>query len=97
MLFCGHLVTPAMKQLIAHTSYYIDQAKADAPPAELPCGLSHFSDSVIEGAHKRAKQGKFIFSGGRLGKTGKTDYQKRVIEQQFHNEWFRGESTEMKI
>ena len=50
----------------------------------------------MEGAHKRAKQGKFIFSGGRLGKTGKTDYQKRVIEQQFLNEWFRGESTEMK-
>ena len=95
-IFGRKLITPAMKQLIAHTGYYIDQAKADAQLAELPCGLGHFSDSVMEGAHKRAKQGKFIFSGGRLGKTGKTDYQKRVIEQQFLNEWFRGESTEMK-
>ena len=50
----------------------------------------------MEGAHKRAKQGKFIFSGGKSGKIGKREYQERVIEQQILNEWFHSESIEAK-
>ena len=50
----------------------------------------------MEGVHKRAKQGKYLFSRGKAGKTGKEDFQRRVITQQFLKEWFRGESTENK-
>ena len=39
-IFGRKLITPAMKQLIAHTGYYNDQAKADAQLAELPWSRS---------------------------------------------------------
>ena len=51
----------------------------------------------MEGLHKQGKQGKYQFSGGRSGKTGKVDHQKRVLEQQFLNEWFRSESNEVRL
>ena len=79
-IFGRKLITPAMKQPIIHTGYYIDQAEADAQLAELPCGSGYFNDAAMEGAHKRAKQGQFIFCGERLGKTDKTGYQKRNSE-----------------
>ena len=95
-IFGKSLVTPAMRQLMVYSGHYIDQTKKDAELTGLPCSLVHFSDSLTEGAHKRAKQGKFIFSGGKSGKTGKRKYQERVIEQQILNEWFHSESVEAK-
>ena len=62
----------------------------------LSCGLGHFSDSLMEGAHKKAKQGKYLLSGGKSGKTGKQEYQERVIEQQLLSELFGSESNENK-
>ena len=50
----------------------------------------------MEGAHKKAKQGKYLFSGGKSRKTGKQEYQERVIEQQLLSEWFISESNENK-
>ena len=50
----------------------------------------------MEEAHKKAKQGKFIFSGGKSGITGKREYQERVIEKQILNKWFHSESVEAK-
>ena len=60
------------------------------------CELGHFSDSLMECAHKKAKQGKYLFSGAKLGKTGKQEYPERVIEQQLLSEWFGSESNENK-
>ena len=57
-LFGRSLVTPAMRQLIVYSSHYLDQAKNDSELVGLSCGLGHFSDSLMEGAHKKAKQGK---------------------------------------
>ena len=89
------LITPAIRQLIVYSCHYIDQACADASLTGLPSTLGHFSDLKMEGAHKRAKK-EIFFSGERAGKTEKEDYQRRVIIQQFLNEWFRGESAENK-
>ena len=90
------LVTPAMRQLIVYSGHYVEQAKNDSELVGLSCGLGHFSDSLMEGAHKKAKQGKYLFSGGKSGKTGKQEYQERVIEQQLLSEWFRSESNQNK-
>ena len=89
-VFGRKLIAPAIRQLIVYSGHYIDQACADATLTGLPCTLGHLSDSVMEGAHKRTKQGEYLFTGGSAGNTGKEDYQKRVITQQFLNEWFRG-------
>ena len=51
----------------------------------------------MEGAHKKAKQGKYLFSGGKSGKIGKKEYQEIVIEQQLLSEWFRNQSQETKL
>lgn len=40
----------------------------------------------METRQKDAKQGSYVYSGGRTGETGKTDYQKRVFTQQFCHE-----------
>ena len=96
LIFGKNLVTPAMRQLMVYSGHYIDQAKKDAELTALRCRLTHFRDSPTEGAHKRPKQGKFIFSGSKLGKAGKREYQERVIEQQMLNEWFHSESVAAK-
>ena len=93
-LFGRSPVTPTMKQLIVYSGHY--QAKNDSDVVSLSCELGHFSDSLMEGAHKKAKQGKYFFSGGKSGKTEKQEYQERVIEQQLLSEWFRSESNENK-
>ena len=96
-IFGKSLVTPAMRQLTVYTGHYLDQAKHDSELAGLPYGLGQFNDSIMEGAHKKAKQGKYLFSGGKSGKVGKKEYQERVIEQQLLSEWFRNESQETKL
>ena len=85
-----------MRQLMVYSGHYIDHARKDGELTGLPCSLAQFSDSLMEGPHKRARKGKFIFSGGNLGKTGKREYQERVIEQQILNGWFHSESIEAK-
>jgi len=37
----------------------------------------------METRHKEAKQGNFIYSGGKTGEIGRIDYQKNVLEHQF--------------
>lgn len=51
--------------------------------------LHNFTDSIMETKHKEAKQGNFIYSSG-------TDYQKRVLNQQFCHEWATIENREKK-
>ena len=62
----------------------------------LPLTLRNFNDSIMETKHKEAKQGNFIYSGGRAGETGKIDYQKRVLTQQFCHEWASVQNREKK-
>lgn len=50
----------------------------------------------METKHKEAKQGNYIYSGGRAGETGKIDYQRRVLTQQFCHEWASIEHQETK-
>ena len=85
-----------MKQLIAYTDYYVQKALNDAELIGLPSSLGNFSDSVMEGLHKSGKQGKYLFSGGRSGRTGKLEYHRRVLKQQFLTECIRSERTEIR-
>ena len=57
-------------------------------------GVNNISDNVMEGYHPHGKQGKFLFSGGKGGPTGKIAYQKNVLSHQFQNEWSRHEKQE---
>ncbi|XP_044165701.1 uncharacterized protein LOC114960085 [Acropora millepora] len=50
----------------------------------------------METKHKEAKQGNYIYSCGRTGETGKIDYEKRVLTQQFCHEWASVENQEKK-
>lgn len=50
----------------------------------------------METKHKEAEQGNYIYSGGRAGETGKIDYQRRVLTQQFCHEWASIEHQETK-
>ena len=52
---------------------HVQKALDDAELTGLPCSLGNFSDSVMEGLHKSSKQGKYQFSGGRSGRTGKLE------------------------
>ena len=96
IIFGSRKMTATMKQLIAYTDYYVQKALDDAELIGLPCSLGNFSDSVMEGLHKSDKQGTCQFSGGRSGRAGKLQYQRRVLEQQFLNECFRSEGTEIR-
>ena len=80
-----------MKELVAYTGFYVEKAARDAIPVGLPLSLHNFTDS-----NKEAKQGNFIYSGGRTGETGRSDYQKRVLNQQFCHEWASVENRERK-
>ena len=93
-LFGRSPITPAMRQLIVYLGHYVEQAKNDSEVVGLLYELGHFSNSLMEGAHKKAKQDKYLFSGEKSGKTGKQEYQERVIEQQLLSEWFGSESNE---
>ena len=45
---------------------------------------------------KEAKQGNYIYSGGQADETGKINYQKQVLTQQFCHEWASVENKEKK-
>ena len=51
-----------MRQLIVYSGHFVEQAKNDSEVVGLLCELGHCSDSLMEGAHKKAKQGKYLFS-----------------------------------
>ena len=85
-----------MKELVAYTGLYVEKALKDAALSGLPLTLCNFNDSIMETKHKEAKQGNYIYSSGRVGETGKIDYQKRVLTQQFCQEWASVENREKK-
>ena len=85
-IFGPKCVTPSVKQIVAYTSPYIDKAISDGNLIGLPLRFSNFSDGLMETAHKYAKQGTFLYSGGRHGSTSPTEYQKLLLSQLFHHE-----------
>lgn len=94
IIFGYQSLTATLKQVTVYSAFYIDKAIADAKLVGLPVTLRNLTDSIMETKHKECKQGNFIFSGGRAGETGRKDYQRRVLEQQFVNEWLRLENRE---
>ena len=64
-----------MKELVPYTGFYVERALKDAALSGLPLTLRNFNDSIMETKHKEAKQGNHIYSSGRVGETGKIDYQ----------------------
>ena len=88
-IFGKRLVTATIKQLIAYTGWYIEKAKSDSRASGINCFLGNFSDRIMEGNYNLGKQGRFNFSGGKTGPTGKRECQELFLEQQFVNEWFR--------
>lgn len=89
LIFGTLSVTATIKHLVAYMGFYIDKALHDGKLVGLPLSLRNFSDGLMETKHKEGKQGNYIYSGGKTGESGKVEYQKRVIEQQFCNEWIR--------
>jgi len=96
LIFGSETVTATVKELVAYTGFYVEKALKDAALSGLPLTLHNFNDSIMETKHKEAKQGNYIYSGGRAGETGKIDYQKRVLTQQFCHEWASVENREKK-
>jgi ribosomal 30S subunit maturation factor RimM len=50
----------------------------------------------METSHKYAKQGTFLYSGGRQGTLSSSEYQKLILSQLFHNEFSRIADREEK-
>lgn len=96
LIFGSQTVTATVKELVAYTGFYVEKALKDAALSGLPLTLRNFNDSIMETKHKEAKQGNYIYSSGRVGETGKIDYQKRVLTQQFCHEWASVENREKK-
>lgn len=94
LIFGTSCVTPSIKQIVVHTSYYIDKARSDGELICIPLKFSNFSDGVMETAHKYAKEGTFLYSGGRHGATNSTEYQKLILSQLLHNELYRTSERE---
>jgi len=85
-----------VKELVAYIGFYVEKALKDAALSGLLLTLCNLNDSIMETKHKEAKQGNYIYSGGRAGETGKIDYQKRVLTQQFCHAWTSVENREKK-
>ena len=96
LVFGSQTVTATVKELLAYTGFYVEKALKDAALSGLPLTLHNFNDGVMETKHKEAKQGTDIYSGGRVGETGKIKYQKWVLTQQFCHEWASVENREKK-
>ena len=94
LIFGSETVTATVKELVAYTGFYVEKALKDAALSGLPLSLHNFNDSIMETRHKDAKQGNYIYSGGRTGATGKIEYQRRVLTQQFCHEWASVENRE---
>ena len=75
-VFGSHLITPSMYQVATLQRFYIMKIKQDSELIGCRIGLNNISDDAMEGYHRHGKQGKFLFSGGKGGPTGKTEYQK---------------------
>ena len=87
LIFGSQTVTATVTELVACTGFHVEKAHKDAALSGLPLTLRNFNDSIMETKHTQAKQGNYIYSGGRAGKTGKIDHEKRVLTQQFCHEW----------
>ena len=91
-IFGSHLITSYIYQVATLQRFYIMKIKQDSELIGCRIGLHNISDDVVEDHHLHGKQGKFLFSGGKGGPTGKIEYQKSVLRQQFQNEWLRHEN-----
>lgn len=89
LIFGTCCITPSIKQIVTYTPFYIDKARSDGNLVGLPLRFSNFSDGCMETAHKYAKEGTFLYSGGRHGATSATEYQKLVLSQVFYHEFNR--------
>ena len=96
LIFGSGTVTATVKELVAYTGFYVEKALKDATLSGLALSMHNFNDSIMETRHKDAKQGNYVYSGGRTSETGKTDYQKRILTQQFCHEWASVDNRERK-
>ena len=90
------MITASMKQLVVCKGYYIGKALKDCKYAGKGLSRKNTTNDILETKHKDAKQGNFLFSGGKAGAIGKLEYQKNVLQQQF-NEWMRIQTTITKL
>ena len=80
-IFGSKTVTVTIKQIAVYTGYYVEQARLDSIAAGLPISLHHFSDRIMETAHKNTKLGSMRNSGGREGPLSKVQYQEALLSQ----------------
>lgn len=100
VIFGVKAITPSIKQVVVYTPFYIEKALEDGRNIGLPVTLEHISDATMETAHKRPKEGNFLFSGGRDGPADVIEYQTCVLTQLFQNEiykiWDKGNQIKKK-
>ena len=96
LIFGTKMITASMNQLVVYKGYYIGKALKDCKYAGKGLSRKNITDDILETKHKDAKQGKFLFIGGKAGAIGKLEYQKNVLQQQFNNEWMRIQNNNNK-
>ena len=96
LIFGTKMITASMKQLVVYEGYYVGKALEDCKYAGKGLSRKNITDDILETKHKDAKQGNFLFSGGKAGAIGKLEYQKNVSQQQFNNEWIRLQNNNNK-
>ena len=81
-----------MKQVVTYVPFYIERATLDGQQVGLDLTLRHFSDGLMETAHKRPKEGNYLFR--RQGGINTADYQTQannapinVIPGPFHHRY----------
>ena len=93
-IFGSRTITATIKQISVYTGYYVEQARQDSILTGLPISLQHFSDGIMETAHKTTKSGHLVFSGGRSGPTSSISYQESILSQQIMNHILQTQTNE---
>ena len=83
LIFRTKLVTASVNQLVVYEGYYIDKALDGCKLVGKGLSRRHITDDTLETEHEDAKQGNFLFSGGKAGPIRKIEYQEKVLQQQF--------------
>ena len=67
-------------RIMVYEGYYFGKALENCKYAEKGLSNRNITDGILETKHKDAKQGNFLFSGGKASAIGKLECQKNVSQ-----------------